>query len=248
MFLFTPLDECSTFSRALIFISFLCQLSPSFPRRVINTEMPPTHISRHSNSPSLFVSSSLSRSLPHAASSTPQIIAEKPAELHCEFIIIQLGFLHSHILSADGSNCETLSERTDHLCPNQKILSALPLPLKANRWNCSYVHRQLAHSATIYLPYRTHSHAGKYACVSKVCLLLLIFSDSRERDGVVLVKATGTFKGPVFRRVSTEQQQSFGWKSRLCAVAAHSGTKVINFKRANLYESGFIWVSFPTRV
>lgn len=210
MFLFTPLDECSTFSRALIFISFLCQLSPSFPRRVINTEMPPTHISRHSNSPSLFVSSSLSRSLPHAASSTPQIIAEKPAELQCEFIIIQLGFLNSHILSADGSNCETLSERTDHLCPNQKILSALPLPLKANRWNCSYVHRQLAHSATIYLPYRTHSHGGKYACVSKVCLLLLIFSDSRERDGVVLVKATGTFKGPVFRRVSTEQQQSFG--------------------------------------
>lgn len=180
MFLFTPLDECSTFSRALIFISFLCQLSPSFPRRVINTEMPPTHISRHSNSPSLFVSSSLSRSLPHAASSTPQIIAEKPAELHCEFIIIQLGFLNSHILSADGSNCETLSERTDHLCPNQKILSSLPLPLKANRWNCSYVHRQLAHSATIYLPYRTHSHAGKYACVSEVCLLLLIFSDLYE--------------------------------------------------------------------
>lgn len=112
--------------------------------------MPPTHISRYSNSPSLFVSSSSSHSLSHLAGSTLQIIAEKPAELYCEFIIIQLGFLNSHILSTDGSNCETLSERTDHLCPYLKLLSSLPLPLKANRWNCSYVHRQLAHSVLIY--------------------------------------------------------------------------------------------------
>ncbi len=78
----------------------------------------------------------------------------EPAELYCEFIIIQLGFLNSHILSTDGSNCETLSERTDHLCPYHKLLSLLCLPLKANRWNCSYIHRQLAHSTLIY------SHTG----------------------------------------------------------------------------------------
>lgn len=105
----------------------------------------------------LFVSSSLS----HSPFSLGQFYATdhswEPAELYCEFIIIQLGFLNSHILSTDGSNCETLSERTDHLCLYHKLLSLLPLPLKANRWNCSYVHRQLAHCALIY-SHTAHIH------------------------------------------------------------------------------------------
>lgn len=127
--------------------------------------------------------------------------------MYCEFIIIiQLGFLNSHILSTDGSNCETLSERTDHLCLYRKLVSSLPLPLKANRWNCSYVHRQLAYL----FAYRTHSHAVKYACVSEACSLLLIFSDEdcreRAKEAAILVKATGAFKCLLVSTVATQQQ------------------------------------------
>lgn len=77
-------------------------------------------------------------------------------KFYCEYIIIQPGFLNSHILSTDGSNCETLAERTDHLCPYHKLLSSLPLTLKANRWNCSYVYRQLTPSTL------TYSHTGQF--------------------------------------------------------------------------------------
>lgn len=120
--------------------------------QVINKKMPPTHISRQSSSPHhcVFLLLSHSLSLSHSARSTVWIITEKPAELYSEFIVIQLRFLNSHIISTDSSHCKTLSERTDHLRPYRRLLSSLPLSLKVNRWNCSYVHRQLARSAHIY--------------------------------------------------------------------------------------------------
>ena len=111
----------------------------------------------------------------------------KPAELYFEFII-QLRFFNSHILPTDGSNWETLSERTDHLCPYHKLLSPLPPLLKTNRWNSSYVHSQLTHSTLYLFPYRSHLREVKYVSMSEAWLFRLIFSDAyrRERKGAMV--------------------------------------------------------------
>lgn len=155
-----------------LFFSSVFLLPPKFPQQDVNMKY-------LLHTPSY---SSLSR---HLASAAPQIVAEEPAELYWEFII-QLGFFNSHILSTDGSNCETLSERTDHLCPNHKPLSSLPPPLKANRWNWSYVHRRLAHGAFIYLHTR-HTRIGWNMLTCQRC----VYSDWCLVKGAILVKASG---------------------------------------------------------
>lgn len=151
-FLFTSRNECAT---SLDLSLYLFSLPPSslvsFSRCWY--KIPSTHTSRYVPiSISLCVSHFIS--FPSLTSLNSTNHGWEPAEWHCEFIIIQLGFFNSHILSTDGSNCETLSERTDHLCLYHKLLSSLSLPLKANRCNCSYVDRQLAHCTLIY------SHTG----------------------------------------------------------------------------------------
>lgn len=124
-FLFTPLNECTTCA-LIVYLLFATFLPHFFYYIIQNTSYTHFTLFQLSTSLCLFFFISFSLTLGQFYSTDHR----EPAELYCEFIIIQLGFFNSHILSTDGSNCETLSERTDHLCPYYKPLSSLPFHLK----------------------------------------------------------------------------------------------------------------------
>lgn len=122
--MFAPLDESAAF------------MSPCF------SSISFTHISLYSNSPSLFVSSSL---FPFFQPSVLLVLPYRSSLRTCGDVLRVYHnstgmFKSTHILPTDGSNCETLSKRTDHLRLYRKLLSRLPLPLNANRWTSSYAH------------------------------------------------------------------------------------------------------------
>lgn len=178
LFLFTPLPHLTNAPRWLCFyfISFLCHINPSFLLQYTNAKYLP--LTFHTI-PTLFVEFTLIPS--HLAHPSLQFVAENLQSCTVGLLLFDWDFL-IHTFSLLTAPAAKQYQEEQAICARHKLLSSLPFPLKANRWNCSYALRQLTQSAIV-------SYYTGHTC-SQICLhVKCIDVDCRERKDNILVLA-----------------------------------------------------------
>lgn len=117
----------------------------------------------------------------HLAHPSLQFVAENLQSCTVGLLLFDWDFL-IHTFSLLTAPAAKQYQEEQAICAHHKLLSSLPFPLKANRWNCSYALRQLTQSAIM-------SYYTGHTC-SQICLhVKCIDVDCRERKDNILVLA-----------------------------------------------------------
>lgn len=105
----------------------------------------------------------------HLAHPSLQFVAENLQSCTVGLLLFDWDFL-IHTFSLLTAPAAKQYQEEQAICARHKLLSSLPFPLKANRWNCSYALRQLTQSAFMsYYAGHTHVQSNMFACKMYWC-------------------------------------------------------------------------------